>query len=157
MTASCWPAPSEAPTTRAVLVLDTGEVLFDDVRQFGSVGGCGRRRVTSAGCAGDFGGRVRRPSAHAQGAVEGAAAETGFLRGWATSTPTSRCSARASIRWRSPRAEPEARAQLHKAIREVLFDAIAKGGSSISDYVDANAARARSKPSTVYQGRANPV
>ena len=27
---------------------------------------------------------------------------------------------------------------LHKAIREVLFDAIAKGGSSISDYVDAN-------------------
>ena len=31
--------------------------------------------------------------------------------------------------------------KLHQAIREVLFAAIAKGGSSISDYVDANGSR----------------
>ena len=126
--------------TRAVLVLDTGEVLFDDVRQFGSVrwlrqapGHLGPDALEIS--AEEFAGRLRTRKARLKALLLNQV----FLRGLGN-IYADESLFRAGVHPLAiaARLSPKRALKLHKAIREVLFDAIAKGGSSISDYVDAN-------------------
>jgi formamidopyrimidine-DNA glycosylase len=126
--------------TRAVLVLDKGEVLFDDVRQFGSVRwlqqapdhlGPDALEISEE----EFAGRLRVRKARLKALLLNQA----FLRGLGN-IYADESLFRAGVHPLAIAARLSKRRalKLHKAIREVLFDAIAKGGSSISDYVDAN-------------------
>jgi len=78
--------------TRAMLVCDRGAVLFDDVRQFGSVRWLAREPERLGPdaleiSAGEFLGRL---SSH-KGSLKALLLNQSFLRGWATSTPTRLC------------------------------------------------------------------
>ncbi len=126
------------PYTRAVLRLTRGDtVLFDDPRQFGGIRygstpppGLGPDALEIS--EDEFLGRLRRRT----GQIKPLLLNQGFLRGLGN-IYTDESLFRAGIH---PRAQVpalgEARCRaLYRAIRDVLWEAINAGGSSISDYV----------------------
>jgi formamidopyrimidine-DNA glycosylase len=131
------------PHTRALLVLDGVQVCFDDPRMFGRVqmnpSGLGRLGPEPLEVSLD---EFRRRLAGRRTRIKALLLDQTFLRG-VGNIYADESLFRAGIH---PRAIAtrlgEARAQrLYTAIREVLQEAIASGGSSISDYVDAEGRR----------------
>jgi formamidopyrimidine-DNA glycosylase len=128
------------PYTRTVLVLDRGKIVFDDVRQFGSVRWLDREPAhlgpdALAISVDEF---VERLAAR-RTRIKALLLNQSFVRGigniYADETLF-----RARIHPLAMAARlsrPRGR-RLHAAMVEVLTEAIAKGGSSISDYVDAD-------------------
>ncbi len=131
------------PYTRALLTLDRGIVLFDDVRQFGSIRilaeepnklGPDPLEIAAA----EFANRLRARNTH----VKRALLDQKFVRG------IGNIYADESL-FRA-RIHPEARAnkltkpralQLHAAVAKLLNESIELGGSSVSDYVDASGSK----------------
>ena len=140
MTGKLLAGGTPGPYTRAVLVLDGVTVLFDDVRQFGSMRwlaqapeGLGPDPLTVS--AAEFALRLHGRRTRLKALL----LNQSFLRGLGN-IYTDESLFRAGIhpltiaaRLSLPRAY-----KLHAAIREVLTEAVASGGSSISDYVDAD-------------------
>jgi formamidopyrimidine-DNA glycosylase len=139
MTGKLLASGGEGPYTRAVLVLDRGAVRFDDVRQFGSVRWL-RREPDKLGpdalaiSAEDFLQRLRACKARLKPLLLNQA----FLRGLGN-IYTDEALFRAGIHPLAvaARLSRQRALGLHSAIVEVLSEAVARGGSSISDYVDA--------------------
>ncbi len=130
--------------THAVVNLDRGVLRYEDQRQFGKIeaGNGLPARVEKLGpeplevTLAEF---ARTAQEAARRASNPCCSINGSCAAWVTSMPMKRSSARAFIRWRSARScAPERVKRLHSAIVEVLTQAIEKGGSSISDYVDAD-------------------
>ncbi len=137
-----WSAPI-GPHTRALIELEEGWIAFDDIRQFGSIGwepdyprslGPDPLEVSEA----EFRARLARRSA----CVKALFLNQGFLRGLGNIYADEILFA-ASIDPRTParRLSAERAGRLYRAMRDVLERAIAAGGSSISDYVDADGRR----------------
>ncbi len=129
--------------THAVITLDRGVLIYDDPRQFGKLQVCDAlpARVARLGPEPleigfeDFAAALRTRKAR----IKGLLLNQTFLRGLGN-IYADEALFRAGIhplaiasRLRKDRA-----LRLYQAIREVLTDAIEKGGSSISDYVDAD-------------------
>jgi len=126
------------PHARAVLYFDGVNVVYDDVRQFGSIRWMPREpeglgpdalQITAADFAGMIGAR--------RGRIKALLLNQAFLRGLGN-IYSDEALFRAGIH---PLAEAGRLSRrrilsLHRAIRQVLRQAIAKGGSSISDYRD---------------------
>ena len=148
------------PYTRAILYLEGGPALvYHDIRKFGrwqwspvSSGAAARAGSRSAR---DFRSRFPAAPARAPRHGQGAAARPGVpARVGQHLLPTKRCSAPGFIRVRTPHASaPRARHRLWDAIRDVLNDAIAQGGSTISNYVDSNGAEGYFQLSTFVYGK----
>jgi formamidopyrimidine-DNA glycosylase len=143
MTGKLLASGKQGPYTRAVLVLDVGNVLFDDVRQFGSVrwlrGEPGKLGPDAlAVTAEDFLRRLRSRNARLKPLL----LNQSFLRGLGN-IYTDEALFRAGIHPLAVAARLGRRRalRLHSAIVEVLSEAVATGGSSISDYVDADGRR----------------
>jgi formamidopyrimidine-DNA glycosylase len=128
--------------THGIFTLDDGQLLYDDPRQFGRIE-YSAARVARLGpepleiTLDEFRARLRRKArmkslllnqAFLAGLGNIYADESLFAAGIHPLASAARLSA--------PRA-----AKLHQAIREILTEAIASGGSSISDYVDAEGQR----------------
>ena len=147
--ASTASPPPRRPHDHVDLVLDDGTLLrYHDPRRFGAmlwIAGrqttirCSRasapsrstRRSTRATCGEALRTRTRRDQARADGQRASSSAS-------GTSTPTKRCSAPASGPTTPARKVSRPRlARLVDAVRDVLAEAIAKGGSTLRDYVDA--------------------
>ncbi len=143
MTGKLLAGGARGPYTRAELVLDGETVYFDDVRQFGSMRWLKRepgRLGPDALAIGakEFLERLRGRKSRLKPLLLNQA----FLRGLGN-IYTDEALFRAGIhplaiaaRLSQPRA-----LKLHAAIREVLTEAVESGGSSISDYVDADGRR----------------
>jgi formamidopyrimidine-DNA glycosylase len=129
------------PHTRAVFELDTGRLLYEDIRQFGriEVANAMPARIARLGpeplaiAEGDFAALVRSR----RGRIKTLLLNQSFLGGLGNIY--------ADEALHRARIHPQAAAErlgtvrvrrLFEAIREVLGEAIASGGSSISDYVD---------------------
>jgi formamidopyrimidine-DNA glycosylase len=133
----------EGPYTRAVLRLDRGSLLFDDVRQFGSVQ---YLELAPARLGPDpleigveeFIGRGRSRNR----AVKTMLLDQTFLRGLGN-IYADEILHRAGIHplARARRLSRQRLSQLHTAMRETLAEAIACRGSSVSDYVDGDGLR----------------
>ena len=143
MTGKLLASGKQGPYTRAVLVLDGDTVVFDDVRQFGSVrwleqepGRLGPDALAIP--AEEFLRRLRsrkaklKPLLLNQSFLSGLGNiytdEALFRAGIHPLAVASRLSGARALR-------------LHGSIVEVLSEAVAKGGSSVSDYVDAEGNR----------------
>jgi formamidopyrimidine-DNA glycosylase len=140
MTGKLMANTAHGPYTRAVLVLDRGEIVFDDVRQFGSV----RWVEREPGNLGPDALEVSAEDLMAQlgarrGRLKALLLNQSFLRGIGNIyADESLFRARIHPLAIASRLSKHRARRLHAAIVEVLTDAIAKGGSSISDYVDAD-------------------
>ncbi|HSW49895.1 MAG TPA: bifunctional DNA-formamidopyrimidine glycosylase/DNA-(apurinic or apyrimidinic site) lyase [Bryobacteraceae bacterium] len=144
MTGKLLASGSKGPYTRAALELDDGAtVLFDDVRQFGSArwirqepAGLGPDALAVS--AGEFLQRLRGR----KGKIKPLLLNQSFLRGLGN-IYADEALFRAGIHPLALAASlSRGRAlRLHGAIVEVLSEAVAKGGSTISDYVDADGNR----------------
>lgn len=143
MTGKLLAGGSQGPYTRAMLVLEDDAVVFDDVRQFGSVRwlpkepqglGPDALAVGAWEFALRLGGR--------RGGIKALLLNQSFLRGLGN-IYTDESLFRAGIHPLAIAARlSRARAlKLHTAIRDVLHEAVASGGSSVSDYVDADGRR----------------
>jgi formamidopyrimidine-DNA glycosylase len=139
MTGRLLASGTQGPYTRAVLVLDGDNVVFDDVRQFGSVrwlrqepGRLGPDALAVS--ADDFLERLRSR----KGKLKPLLLNQSFLRGLGN-IYTDEALFRAGIHPLAVagRLSRKRALGLHGAIVEVLSEAVAKGGSSVSDYVDA--------------------
>jgi formamidopyrimidine-DNA glycosylase len=126
--------------TRAVLTLDGATVLFDDTRQFGSMRWLAEEPArlgpdALAIPAEDFLERLR----HRKTKLKPLLLDQTFLRGLGN-IYTDEALFRAGIHPLAiaGRLGGKRALRLHVAIVEVLSEAVAKGGSSISDYVDAD-------------------
>jgi formamidopyrimidine-DNA glycosylase len=126
------------PYTRAVFTLDDGAVSFDDVRQFGSVRWLERPPETLGPdpleiAATDFAARLRAR----RGRIKSLLLDQAFLRGIGN-IYADEILFRARIHPRATAVRlSEGRARvLHATMREVLGEAIERGGSSVSNYVD---------------------
>ncbi len=128
------------PHTRAVLVLDRGEIVFDDVRQFGSVRWLDREPAhlgpdALAISPDEF---IERLAAR-RTRIKALLLDQSFVRGIGNIyADESLFRARIHPLATAARLSRPRGRRLHAAIVEVLTEAIAKGGSSISDYVDAD-------------------
>ena len=140
MTGKLLAGGSPGPYTRAVLVLDGVTVLFNDVRQFGSMrwlaqepGGLGPDALAVS--AEELTVRLRRRKA----GLKALLLNQSFLRGLGN-IYTDEALFRAGIHplAMAARLSRQRAHRLHAAIREVLTEAVASGGSSVSDYVDAD-------------------
>ena len=130
------------PHTRARLVLDRGQVVFDDPRMFGRLELCEGlpARIARLGPEpleippAEF---IARLSAHRR-MIKSLLLDQAFLRGLGN-IYTDEALFRAGIHPRAiaARLTAERARRLHRAIRRVLQAAIAAGGTTISDYVDA--------------------
>ncbi|MBM3724780.1 MAG: bifunctional DNA-formamidopyrimidine glycosylase/DNA-(apurinic or apyrimidinic site) lyase [Acidobacteria bacterium] len=145
----------EGKHTRARLVLDGSVVLYDDIRKFGRIRWSPVRPPLGPDpleiSEGEFIERLRAR----QGIVKPLLLNQSFLRGLGN-IYVDEALHRAGIhpRTRASRiTSPRAR-RLHAAIVEVLTEAIAAGGSSISDYVDATGAPGSFQRSHRVYGRA---
>ena len=131
------------PHTHAIVTLDRGVLIYDDIRQFGRI-------ELSAGFAakleklgpdplsipaGVFADRLRTRRAM----VKPLLLNQSFLRGMGN-IYTDEALHRAGVHPRAiaSRLNPRRAAQLHRAIQEVLLESIGTGGSSVSDYVDSD-------------------
>jgi len=127
------------PYTRAVVILDRGEILFDDVRQFGSIRWCERPPAGLGPDPLEIGAHafVERVQRH-KGRIKPLLLNQGFLRG-VGNIYADEILFRAMIHPLAPASRLSERRlrRLHKSMTELLEEAIAQGGSSISDYVDA--------------------
>jgi len=134
-----WRGPA-GPYTRALLELDEGWISFDDVRQFGSIGWapeCPRSlgpdplEVSEE----EFRARLALRSAR----IKTLLLDQHFLRGLGNIYADEILFA-AAIHPLTParRLDAERVGRLYQVMRDVLERAIAAGGSSISDYVDAD-------------------
>lgn len=130
------------PFTRAILELDSGSILFDDVRQFGRMEWCAQLppNVARLGpdplrvAAGDFSDRLH---AH-HGRVKALLLNQAFIAGLGNIyVDEALFRARVHPLAQASRVSRPRALGLHAAIVEVLSEAIAAGGSSISDYADA--------------------
>lgn len=127
------------PYTRARLRLDNGVVLFDDVRQFGSIEV--REAPPELGPdpleidASELAARLKRR----ERAIKPLLLDQKFLRGIGN-IYADESLFRAGIhpKAKACRLKPERARGLHRAIQEVLREAIEHRGSSVSDYVDAS-------------------
>ncbi len=135
---------ARTPYTRAEFVLDQGTLLFDDVRRFGRITwatgypeqGPDPLEVTYASFAALFAGRRSR--------LKSLLLDQKFLRGLGN-IYVDEALFRARLHPLSIGAllsRPRL-ARLYGAIQELLGEAIAMGGSSVSDYVDGNGQRGR--------------
>ncbi len=140
MTGKLLAGASPGPYTRAALVVDGEQVLFDDVRQFGSVRwlpvepeGLGPDALAIG--AWELALRMHRRN----GKIKALLLDQSFLRGLGN-IYTDEALFRAGIHplTAASRISKQRALRLHAAIRDVLHEAVASGGSSISDYVDAN-------------------
>jgi len=132
---------AEGPYTRALFTLESGRVVLDDIRQFARVfaGPALPEEVERLGpepfdlTAGEFARRLRTR----RGRLKPLLLDQEFLSGLGN-IYTDEALHRARIHPLQPAARLSARRMetLHAAIVEVLEEAIAAGGSSISDYVD---------------------
>lgn len=130
---------ARTPYTRAVFGLDRGSLLFDDVRQFGSVEWSEGlpARVRKLGpepldiSFEDLAAALRRRNAP----VKALLLNQTILRGLGN-IYVDESLFRARIRPSARAVSPARIRRLHTAIREVIGEAIAHRGSSISDYVD---------------------
>jgi len=128
------------PHTRAVLVLDRGRVVFDDVRQFGSMRwlehapeGLGPDALEIPGE--EF---VRRLAGR-RGRIKALLLNQRFVRGVGNIyADESLFRARIHPLAKAGRLSRRRALRLHEAIVAVLSEAVAKGGSTVSDYVDAD-------------------
>ncbi len=143
MTGKLLAEGDKGPYTRAALVLDEGQVLFDDVRQFGSVRWLKQAPEHLGPDAleipvEEFVRRLGQRKAR----VKALLLNQAFLRGLGN-IYADESLFRASIHplADAARLSRKRALALHRAIGEVLTAAIAKGGSSVSDYVDANGDR----------------
>jgi formamidopyrimidine-DNA glycosylase len=128
------------PYTRAEIVFDGETIYFDDVRQFGSMR---RMEIEPARLGPDalavttdeFLARLRRR----KGRLKPLLLNQSFLRGLGN-IYTDEALFRAGVHPLAIAARlSRLRAlKLHAAIQDVLSDAVASGGSSVSDYVDAD-------------------
>jgi formamidopyrimidine-DNA glycosylase len=133
---------ARTPYTRAEFVLDSGILLYDDIRRFGRITWAGTYpaqgpdplEVSFAEFAGLFQGRRSR--------VKPLLLDQKFLRGLGN-IYVDEALFRARVHPLSLGGSlGKARlGRLYAAIREVLTEAIALGGSSVSDYVDGNGER----------------
>lgn len=144
MTGKLLPGGARTPYTRVVFALDDGtDLLYDDVRQFGRVE-WQAVRLSSLGpdaleiTAEDFIARLRAR----RGRIKPVLLNQTFVRGlgniYVDETlfrsgvhPLAVCSRLSRVR----------AARVHATMREVLSEAIAHRGSSVSDYVDADGER----------------
>ena len=132
--------------THAVVKLDRGALLYEDPRQFGriEVSRGLPARVEELGpeplevTLGEFAARLKRRKAR----IKSVLLDQHFVRG-VGNIYADEALFRAGIHplATAARLRPERVARLHAAIMEVLTQAIEKGGSSISDYVDAEGRR----------------
>jgi formamidopyrimidine-DNA glycosylase len=146
MTGSLLWGGRPGPYTRAVFELDEGRLVFDDPRQFGSIeiGAALPDRLARLGpdafeiSAEEFAARLK----DRRGRIKPLLLNQRFLRGLGN-IYTDEALFRARIHPLAVAARlSRARVgRLHAAIQEVLGEAIASGGSSISDYVDAEGRR----------------
>ncbi len=140
MTGRLLAGAASGPYTRAEMILDGGTVVFDDVRQFGSMRWL-EREPSNLGPdalsveAGAFVERLRKRRTRLKALL----LDQSFVRGLGN-IYADESLFRAGVhplavaaRLARPRA-----LRLHAAIQEVLHEAVAAGGSSISDYVDAD-------------------
>jgi formamidopyrimidine-DNA glycosylase len=140
MTGKLLTAGGLTPYTRAVFTLDQGTLYYDDIRQFGRIEKAGPRVLRlgpdpfEIGEA-EFVARLRSRRAM----VKPLLLNQTFLRGMGN-IYTDEALSRAGIHPRalSNRVSRERAARLYRAMVEVLSESIARGGSSISDYVDAD-------------------
>ncbi len=146
MTGKLLAGGEPGPYTRAVFELDRGRILFEDIRHFGrifwsehlpdSVAGLGPDALSID--VAEFTARLR--ARHAM--IKPLLLDQRFLRGmgniYADEALFAACIHPRTIasKLRRPRA-----ARLHAAIHDVLERGIRAGGSSISDYVDAEGRR----------------
>jgi formamidopyrimidine-DNA glycosylase len=148
--------------THAILTLDRGALLYDDSRQFGSIQFSDDipQRLSKLGPEplevgfGDFAAALR----HRKARVKALLLNQRFLRGLGN-IYADEALFRAGIHPLAIASRlPSARARrLHQAIVAVLREAIAAGGSSISDYVDAQGRRGSFQNShRVYQRTGEP-
>lgn len=140
MTGKLMTAAREGPYTRAVLMLDRGRVVFDDVRQFGFMqwleqppDGLGPDALAIS--AEEFEMRL----AQRKGRIKALLLNQAFVRGIGN-IYADESLFRARIHPLAPayRLRKDRALRLHRCIVEVLSEAVASGGSSISDYVDAD-------------------
>jgi formamidopyrimidine-DNA glycosylase len=140
MTGKLISGAKPGPYTRAILVLDRGQVVFDDVRQFGSVrwleqppDGLGPDALAVSEA------EFARRLAQRKGRIKALLLNQGFVRGIGNIyADESLFRARIHPLTAADRIGRRRAARLHRAIQEVLSEAVASGGSSISDYVDAD-------------------
>ncbi|MDW8129284.1 MAG: bifunctional DNA-formamidopyrimidine glycosylase/DNA-(apurinic or apyrimidinic site) lyase [Bryobacterales bacterium] len=131
------------PHTRAIIVFDRGRLLFDDPRKFGSIaaGEGPSRRVLKLGpealsiSARELAARIRGRRAP----IKTLLMDQRILAG-VGNIYSDEALFRARIHPRTPagRLSFERVKRLHRALRRVLREAIAAGGSSVSDYVNAD-------------------
>jgi formamidopyrimidine-DNA glycosylase len=140
MTGKLLAEGARGPYTRAMLVCDGATVTFDDVRQFGSVRwlahapeGLGPDALEIP--ADDFRDRLRRH----RGGLKALLLNQSFLRGLGNIyADEALFRARIHPLATGARLSRLRALRLHGAIAGVLVEAVSKGGSSISDYVDAD-------------------
>ncbi len=133
---------ARTPYTRAEFVLDRGILLYDDIRRFGRITwsatyptqGPDPLEVSPGDFAALFAGRRSR--------VKSLLLDQKFLRGLGNIyVDEALFRARLHPLAAGDRLSRLRVERLYTAIREVLQEAIARGGSSISDYVDGNGER----------------
>ncbi len=142
MTGSLVWAQEPGPHARACFVFDHGRVFYDDPRMFGRLEVCEAlpRRIARLGPEpleipqAEFLARLRVR----RGSIKPLLLNQTFLRGLGN-IYTDEALFRAGIHPRAlaARLTPERARRLYQAIRAVLRAAIASGGTTISDYVDA--------------------
>jgi formamidopyrimidine-DNA glycosylase len=142
MTGKLLVAGAPGPHTRALFALDQGLVCYDDPRMFGRIELAAKLppRISRLGpeplaiSAGEFCERLR---SH-RSAIKPLLLNQSFLRGMGNIyTDEALFRARIHPKAIASRLSRERARRLHAAIVEVLTQAIESGGSSVSDYVDA--------------------
>ena len=132
----------EGPYTRAVFELDAGRLLYDDIRQFGRIELAERlpERIERLGpdalltSEAEFAAILRGR----RGRIKPLLLNQAFLRGLGNIyVDEALFRARIHPLAAAERLSPMRVRRLYRAIQEVLRTAIERGGSSISDYVDA--------------------
>lgn len=143
MTGSLLWNGTPGPHTRAEFILDGDRLLFDDLRQFGRIH-AGLRPPTSLERLGPealdiSAAELARRLANRKARIKALLLDQRILAGLGN-IYADEALFRAGIHpCAAPgRLAPERIRRLHRAIRQVLGEAIAAGGSSISDYVDAD-------------------
>jgi formamidopyrimidine-DNA glycosylase len=134
------------PHSHAIITLDRGVLIYDDIRQFGRIELSEQfaARLEKLGpdplslAADVFVSRLR--ARHAM--VKPLLLNQSFLRGMGN-IYTDEALHRAGVHPRAlaSRLTRERAARLHRAIQEVLLESIETGGSSVSDYVDSDGRR----------------
>lgn len=138
MTGSLLWEGTPGPHTRAMFVLDSGRLIYDDPRQFGRIELPARALRLGPDALTieeqEFAARLRARRGH----IKPLLLNQKFLGGMGNIyTDEALFRARIHPRAVAARLSRERVRRLHQAMREILGAAIESGGSSVSDYVDA--------------------